>query len=112
MVMNRGKSRIERKPRKCALSEDVLAEIANILTVRFYEYAEVERLIRSYKCKCSVDSLLFYLEARNYLVASEKRKTYWGTRTAYRVMTKEIYIKIEEEHRKNAARRLLETVSC
>lgn len=106
------KSRSERKPRKCAMSEDVIAELAETLTKRFFDYTEVEKLIKSTKCKVSVTSLLNYLEARGYLVASEKKKTYWGTRTAYRVMTKEIYIKIEEEHRENARKRLLAAVSC
>ncbi len=106
------KSRIERKPRKCEMPEDVIAELAETLTKRFFDYTEVEKLIKSTNCKVSVTSLLNYFESRGYLVASEKRKTYWGTRTAYRVMTKEIYIKIEEEHRENARKRLLETVSC
>lgn len=106
------KSRSERKPRKCAMSEDVIAELAETLTKRFFDYTEVEKLIKSTKCKVSVTSLLNYLEARGYLVASEKKKTYWGTRTAYRVMTKEIYIKIEEEHRENVRKRLLAAVSC
>lgn len=107
-----GNHREKYKPRKCALSEDVIADIANTLTERFFDYTEVERLIKSYKFKCSVESLLNYLDARDYLVASEKRKTRYGTRTAYRVMTKEIYIKIEEEHRENVRKRLLAAVSC
>ena len=112
MGMNSTKSRAERKPRKCALKEEVIAELAGILTQRFFDYTEVERLIKSYNYKCSVNSLLNYFEARGYLVASEKNKTSWGYKTSYRVMTREIYIKIEEEHRENVRKRLLAAVSC
>lgn len=106
------KSGNDRKPRKCKMPEDVLIELAGTLQERFFDYTEVERLIKATGFKCTVTSLLNFLDARGYLVASEKRKTDYGSRTAYRVMTKEIYIKIEEEYRENARKRILETVSC
>lgn len=112
MGMNSTKSRAERKPRKCALKEEVIAELAGIMTQRFFYYGEIEKLIKSYNYKCSVNSLLNYLEARGFLVASERKKSSLGYKIAYRVMTREIYIKIEEEHRRNVRKRLLETVSC
>ena len=63
------KSRAERKPRKCVIEQGTIAELAGILTKRFFESTEIDCLIKSHNCKCSVKSLLGYLEAGGYLVA-------------------------------------------
>jgi hypothetical protein len=56
----------------------------------------------------SLEGILCILSSRNYLVIEEKIQ---GKKTYYRIVTKEYYKKIEEEHRENAKRRLLAAVS-
>lgn len=106
------KSRSERKPRKCLLSEDEIKELAEMMKERFFSYRELSKILsEKYGYKKEVFNFLNYLEAREYLVAQETRATRYGTNTYFRVMTKEIYEKIAEEQRKNAYRRCLEKTS-
>lgn len=104
----------KKQPRKCALSEEEIKELAEMMKERFFSYGELRTiLIEKYDYKREVFNLLSYLEARGYLIAQETRKSKYGGRNQrYRVMTKEIYEKIAEERRENAKRRLLEAVSC
>ena len=106
-----GKLRKKYKPRQCPISDEDLAKIAEELTYKDYTLAEINRIIRKYGYKCEAYSVLNYLESRDYLLSQEEKKTPHGSKFFYRVMTDEIYIKIEEEHRENAKRRLLAAVS-
>ena len=107
------KTRKKPKPRKCSLSEDEIKELAEMMKKRFFSYGELSKiLIEKYGYKREVFNLLSYLEARGYLIAQETRTSkYGGSKNYFMVMTKEVYEKIAEEHRKNATRRLLAAVS-
>lgn len=106
-----GELRKKYKPRQCPLSDQALAEIAKELTHKDYTLAEVTKIIRKYGFKGDPYSVLNYLDARGYLLSQDEKKTHYGMKFFYRIMTKEIYEKIEEEHRENAKRRLLAAVS-
>ena len=106
-----GKKYKRYKPRECYFSDEVLAEIAEKLSQRFYEHGEIQKMVKAYGFTGDAMSVINYLEARNYLVATERKQSKHGFKTNYRVMTKEVYEKIEEEYREDAKRRLLAAVS-
>ena len=110
MKMN-GKRRKKYTPRQCALSEEAINKIAVILTTRYFTLAEIRKIAEPYGYKGDPYNLLLYMEARDHLLSQEEKKTKYGMKYFYRIMTKEIYEKIEEEHRENAKRRLLAAIS-
>lgn len=101
------------KARKCSIPDDVIRDLGEMLKTKFCSYTEVTGFINS-RCKknWSIELILHILEARGYLCTEEKRHGVKGDKTYYRVITKEFYEKLEEEHRRNVRKRLLETVSC
>ena len=103
---------IKCKPRKCAIPEEWLKQMGEKMKERFFGYNEISEMLKESGYKCEPYQLISYLEARNYLIATEEHKTRYGIKVSYRVMTAEVYKKIEEEHRENVARRLLAAVSC
>ena len=106
-----GEKRKKYKPRPCALSDEALAEIAKLLSDRFYTHYEIQRIVtEKYGYKGHALAVLNYLESRNYLIATEEIPG-CNQKVLYRVMTKETYQKIEEEHSENAKRRLLAAIS-
>ena len=106
-----GEKRKKYKPRPCALSDEALAEIAKFLSKRFYRYQEIQKHVsKEYGFNVDALSVLSYLETRGYLIATEEVPG-CKTMVLYRVMTKEVYEKIAEEHRENAYRRCLEKTS-
>lgn len=103
----------KRKPKaKCAIPDEVIAALGKELAERYMNYTEVLTYVKN-GCnrRLEIEQILCIMEARGYLIAEEKRRTKYGNKTFYRVMTKEYYEKIAEEKRENAKRRLLAAVS-
>lgn len=107
-----GKRPKKYKPRQCSIPDEYITALAVELTKKFMSYGEVVSFIKKRTGKVySMESLLSILEARGFLVTEDRRRTNYGFRSFYGIMTKEKYQKIEEEHRENAKRRLLAAVS-
>ena len=107
-----GKLSKKHKPRRCSIPEEYIVGLAEELTKGFLDYRELLNYIkeRTHK-RYELDNILGVLEARGFLITEEKRRTSYGFKTYYTIMTKDKYDKIEEEHRENAKRRLLAAVS-
>ena len=103
----------KRKPKeKCCIPDPVIASLGKELADRFMSYNEVMTFVKNGSNKrVEIELILCIMEARGYLITEEKRRSKCGYKTFYRVMTKEYYEKIAEEHRQNATRRLLAAVS-
>ena len=107
-----GKRSVRHKPRQCSIPDEYIAGLAEELTKKFMSYNEIVGFIKRRTGKVySMESLLSILEARGFLITEDRRRTNYGFRSFYGIMTKEKYQKIEEEHRENAKRRLLAAVS-
>ena len=107
-----GKRPKKYKPRQCSIPDEYIAALAEELTIKFMSFGEVIGFMKNCTGKeYSIDALLALLEARGYLVTEDRKRSTYGFRSYYGIMTKEKYQKIEEEHRENAKRRLLAAVS-
>ena len=103
----------KRKPKeKCCIPDAVIAALGKQLSQRFMSFNEVMTFVKNGANKSiSIELIMCIMEARGYLLTEEKRRSKFGYKTYYRVMTKEYYEKLEEERRENAKRRLLAAVS-
>jgi len=103
----------KRKPKvTCSIPNAVIAALGEELKKKFMSYNEVMTFVKNGSNKrIEIELIMCIMESRGYLIAEEKRRTRYGYKTFYRVMTKEYYDQIAEEHRENAKRRLLAAVS-
>ena len=103
----------KRKPKeKCCIPDPVIAALGKELADRFMSYNEVMTFVKNGSNKrVEIELILCIMEARGYLITEEMRRSKCGNKKYFRVMTKEYYEKLEEEHRENAKRRLLAAVS-
>lgn len=106
-----GERRKKYKPRQCPISDKDLEKIAKDMSYKDCTLAEVRRIVNKYGYNCEPLTVLNYLESHDYLLSQDEKKTPHGSKFFYRVMTAEIYRKIEEEHSENAKRRLLAAIS-
>ena len=102
-----------RKPKKCCISESEIAMLARMMEKRYYSAKELEELVfNSFGKKAGSLMILTWMDSRSYCITQETRSTGHGSKTFYKIITKDEYEKIAEEKRKNAKRRLLAAVSC
>ena len=102
----------KRKPKVCALKDDQIAELGEILKHKFMTCGEIISYVEEhFNYKTNLTLILSNLAARGFNCAEEERRTAHGKKRYYRIFTKEDYEKIEEEHRENATRRILAAVS-
>ena len=102
----------ERKPRKCSIPEEEIKKLGKKFSDRYYSNTEITKYFNNtYHKSWSLELIICVLETRGFIFSQEDRKTRYGTKAYYRVMTKDVYEKIEEEHRANVTRRLLAAVS-
>ena len=98
-----------KKAKKCSIPDNILTQLVTEMTNNSMCWGEITSFINSrIKGAYSLEGILCILNSRNYMVMEEKKQ---GRKTYYRIVNKEYYRKIEEEHRENAKRRLLAAVS-
>ena len=101
----------QHKVRKSKLPEEVIKEIAELLTERSVCFAEIEKISKRAGCGSGIESVLSLLQVRGYQVAEITISKGSSKKTLYKIVTKEDYEKYEREATRDAKRRLLETVS-
>lgn len=102
----------ERKPKKCSIPEEEIQKLGKMFSDRYYTNSEITNYFNNtYHKKWNLELIICVLESRGFLFSQETKRTNYGIKTYYRIMTKDVYEKIAEEHRENAKRRLLAAVS-
>lgn len=111
--MGTSKSGKERKPRKCSIPDDVLNELGERLKREYMTWSQITGFIKD-KChkNWGIEQIFCVLDQRGYKIAEGYLGVAYGKQLFYKVFSAEDYEKIEEEHRRNVRKRLLETVSC